>query len=228
MKILHISDTHGRHMELNLVPADVLCFTGDESNSRVPHLNHTEFLAFVAWLATKRHLYKHVIFVAGNHSSFMFHNQKEATEILESIGVIVLNKTSVVIDGLKFYGDPITPTFGDWCYTTSRSKLNKHWELIPVDTDVLLTHGPPLGILDLTENRDYSLQQCGDSALLKRIKKLPNLKAHLFGHIHDFKTCRNAGILQREGITFSNASAVEDGKINLGIKHHGNNIEIWN
>ena len=67
MKILHISDTHGRHRELELKEADVLCFTGDESNYRDPYKNHGEFSDFFNWMEDIRYLYKRVLFVPGNH-----------------------------------------------------------------------------------------------------------------------------------------------------------------
>ena len=146
--------------------------------------------------------------------------------MFKDIGVDFLNKDEVVIDGVKFYGDPITPTFGDWCYMTARNKTVKHWELTPQDVNVLLTHGPAKGILDLTEDFNHLLKMCGDGALGKRIKQLPELKVHLFGHVHSSKECKNNGILIRDGIQFSNASAVVDGKFDLGIVHHGNIIEL--
>lgn len=226
MKILHISDTHGKHREINLKEADVLCFTGDESNYRDPYRNHGEFIDFFNWLEEIRPLYKRILFIPGNHSSYCFHNERDAREMFKKIHVDFLNKNEVYIEGVKFYGDPTTPTFGDWCYMTAREKIKKHWDLIPEDVEVLLTHGPAKGYLDLAEDFQHNLKMCGDGALGKRIKKLPHLKAHLYGHIHQNKDCRNNGILFANNIIHSNASAVIDGKFDMGIVYHGNIIEI--
>lgn len=226
MKILHISDTHGHHRKLKLQEADILVYTGDESNQRSQFLNHTEFIDFFNWLSEVRGNFKRVLFVPGNHSTWIYHNEKEARRLFKSIDVDFLNKDEVVIDGIKFYGDPIMPRFGDWCYMTDRAKTVRHWDLIPTDVDVLLTHTPPKGVLDLSEDRYHSIEMCGDSALYKKILKLPNLKLHCFGHIHHNHGIRNNGILNLDGVLFSNATAVIEGKFDLGIVYHGNIIEL--
>ena len=226
MKLLHITDTHTYHNQLKLQDADVLCFTGDATNYRDPHLNHKEFRDFYEWLTSIRNKYKRIIVIGGNHDSFLFHNEKEVKKLFKNIDVDYLHDSSVVIDGVEFYGSPWSPTFGDWCFMQNRNTLNRRWELIPQSTQVLLTHTPPKGILDLTLNRDGLLERCGCNALLKTVYKLPNLKAHLYGHLHSSRDVDNVGILDREGIQFSNASAVLDGQFNYGIQHHGNIIEI--
>lgn len=224
MRILHISDTHGFHRGLNLEEADVLCFTGDESNYRNVYRNHNEFLDFYEWLSSIRNKYKHVVFIAGNHSSWVFNNEKEARKLFKEINVHYLNDESVVLDGIEFYGSPWSPTFGDWCFMQKRETLNRRWELIPPTTEVLLTHTPPKNILDLTEDRYLEAVGCG--ALRKQIDKLPHLKAHLFGHIHDLNRIENNGVFVKNKIQFSNASCVKDREFDKGIIHHGNIIKI--
>lgn len=227
MKILHISDTHGKHlgMELDLEGVDVLVHTGDESNYRQPVLNEAEFYDFVEWYGNLP--IKDKIFVAGNHSSYVFHNKRQAEKVLFDAGIIYLNKEDVIIDGVKFYGDPMSPTFGDWCFMADRSKLNKHWGMIPDDTNVLLTHTPPKGKLDLSIDLNHELGMRGCSALNKRIKQLEHLKVHCYGHLHGGNDVQNNGILLQDGIIFSNATAVIDGKFDLGaVYKKGNLIEI--
>lgn len=226
MKILHISDTHGQHGKLILQNADVLCITGDESNNRSPHINHKEFLDFYSWLKRIRGKFKHVIMIPGNHSSWIFHNEGEAKQMLKEIDVYLLIGEEIVLDGIKFYGEPIVPTFGEWVYMTARHKLNKYWELIPEDVDVLLTHTPPKGILDLSFKRNHDIEMCGCGALNKKVKKLKQLKAHLFGHIHNNKRIENTGLLQRGNVVFSNATAITDGEIEKGVTFHGSLVNI--
>lgn len=93
----------------------------------------------------------------------------------------------------------------------SREKLGRIWNDIPEGTNVVVTHGPPKRILDLSENRQYELEYCGDSALGKRIEAVKPL-IHMFGHVHTFKDIPNNSILYRNGTYYSNGSVVEDGK----------------
>lgn len=227
MKILHISDTHGRHkdMQLDLSNVDVLVHTGDATNYRQHWMNEFEFYDFVGWYSSLP--IKDKIYVAGNHDSYIYHNKRLAEKALFDAGIIYLNKEDVVIDGVKFYGDPISPTFGDWCFMADRSKLHKHWGMIPNDTNVLLTHTPAKGKLDLSIDLNHDLGMRGCNALNKKIKQLEHLKVHCYGHLHDGNDVQNNGVLLQDGVIFSNATAVIDGRFNLGAVHNkGNLIEI--
>lgn len=219
-KILHLTDTHNFYNELEYnKDVDIVVHTGDAEC----HYKE-EFEAFLEWYSA--YPVEHKIYVAGNHDIFIEQNEKYCKAFFESSGVHYLQKSSVTINGLKFYGDPICPRFGNWAFMTDRSKMDSHWEKIPKDVNVLLTHTPPKGILDLTENRGYELEMCGCSALEKRVKKYQHLKLHCFGHIHNFKHVINTGLKMRDGIIFSNAASVEDGRFDKGIIHHGNIIEL--
>ena len=90
--------------------------------------------------------------------------------------------------------------FYDWAFNLPRGKaLAKVWAKIPDDTDVLITHGPPYGILDKTERGEH----CGCQDLLERIKVI-QLKLHIFGHIHE-----GYGMFQDESTTFVNGSVCD-------------------
>lgn len=225
MKILHISDTHGYHRGLKLEPADVLCFTGDESNYYDLARNKDEFLDFYNWLGEVRSMFKYVVYIAGNHSSFVYHNSGEVRRMFRKINVYILEDESLTLDGVNFWGSPWVPKYGNWYYMTDRNKLARKWDNIPLTTDVLMTHTPPKYVLDLTETRCRELEVTGCSALAKRIEDL-NIKAHLFGHIHNFKRIENSAILIKNETIFSNATAVEDLKFEEGIKNHGNIIQL--
>lgn len=227
MEILHISDTHGRHldMRLDLEGVDVLVHTGDATNYRQQWLNEEEFYNFIDWYGSLP--IKNKIYVAGNHDSFIYHNKKLAEDALSKAGIIYLNKESVTIDGVKFYGDPTSPTFGDWCFMADRGKIYKHWDLIPLDTNVLLTHSPAKGKLDLSVDVDHILGMRGCSSLNRKLKDLTQLKLHCFGHLHSSRDVENNGVLLQDGIIFSNAAAVIDGKFDLGaVYNKGNLIKI--
>ena len=92
---------------------------------------------------------------------------------------IYLEDSGVVIDGLKFWGSPWTPEFFDWAFNARRGlQLFDKWQKIPLDTDVLITHGPPAGILDLVVTRQGEAQ-VGCNDLLRRIHELKKLKQEL-------------------------------------------------
>ena len=222
IKILHITDTHNYYDTMGYNSnVDVVVHTGDAQC-------HTsiEFYKFIEWY--KNYPVENKIYVAGNHDTFIEKNESLCKEIFKDSGIIYLNKNSIIINGLKFYGEPLSPRFGTWSFMADRSKMNKHWEYIPKDVDVLLTHTPPKGILDLTENYDRSLEMCGCSALQKRIFKnnYANLKLHAFGHIHNGHGIINTGLRTINNIIFSNATAVTDGEFSKGITYFGNIIEI--
>jgi Icc-related predicted phosphoesterase len=85
------------------------------------------------------------------------------------------------LEGLKFYGSPYQPEFCNWAFNLPRGpQLARKWAKIPDDTDVLITHGPPGGILDRVAGGE--LVGCND--LRKRVKEI-NPKLHVFGHIHE-------------------------------------------
>ena len=140
-------------------------------------------------------------------------------------GIIYLQDSEVIIEGFKFYGSPYTPAFNDWYFMKKRDKLHEIWQKIPEDTNVLITHGPPKGMLDLSEDRDGKLEICGDKALFKRVMIIKP-KYHLFGHVHSTREICNTGLREVDGIVFSNASAVTDACFDKGITFHGNIITI--
>jgi len=108
-----------------------------------------------------------------------------------------------------------------------KGRLSPLWEQIPSDTDFLITHGPPKGILDLSFSPDKNLEYCGDQELMNRIMQL-NIKHHCFGHIHKSKGCLNAGSRTLMGLNtqFHNASCVIDGKFNQGLSSFGITIDL--
>lgn len=214
MKIYHIGCTHQVHDKLSIPEdTDILIHTGDWSNSRDITYNSEEFFKFRAWVEKKLSHIPYKLFVPGNHSVFEYHNESLARTLFKEIGVHFLVDKAVEIEGIKFYGSPFVPRMGDWVYMAERGKLHKRWSNIPIDTDVLITHGPPKGMLDLTEQYDHTLTQEGDQALKTIIKKnLHKLKLHMFSHIHSNSAVTNNGVLFREGVFYSNASVVKDGQ----------------
>jgi len=229
MKILHISDTHGFHAKFpdeRFKDVDVVVHSGDCSNYFDPYRNYHEVLDFIEWY--KKVPVKHKIYVAGNHDTSI-ERRKVTPEDFKAAGIIYLENQSTIIDGVKFYGTPITPTFGQWAFMKAREKTHLVWEAIPDDTNVLIVHGPPKGIRDLSYDRQGKLEFCGDNALLKKCISLQNtLKFVCFGHIHNMDGVYNQGVstFSMTQTVFSNAACVDDGKFDRGLTSFGNLLEV--
>ena len=189
MKIVVISDTHGLHRRVSLPKGDVLVHCGDFCNSGTLR----EVVAFDNWLGEQD--FQHKIVVAGNHDRVFEIDNKQAKEALTNC--TYLQDSSVVIDGVKFYGSPWQPAFFNWAFNLPRGeKLKEKWDVIEQDTDVLITHGPAHGHLDYVP-RDASV---GCEELSKAIKRIKP-KLHLCGHIH----C-GYGVHKEEDTVYVNAS----------------------
>jgi Icc-related predicted phosphoesterase len=224
MKLFHISDTHGLHAQVKIPEGtDIIVHSGDASNNRDPFANLPEFGRFVVWFEALP--VEHKIYVPGNHDMALARGLITESE-LRSRGITVLNEAETEIKGLRFFGSPWVPRYGDWAYMVNRDKLHERWQHIPEDVDVLITHGPPFGILDATYGTDHKYELVGCRALRKRVEVI-NPKYMLFGHVHDCKDIPNAGTRTVAGLRtlFSNGACCMDGKYDT-ITSNGNLIDI--
>lgn len=225
MLIWHFSDSHGFHDSL-IIPSnvDLVIFSGDESNSSSPAINEFEARKFLDWYSKLPIKYK--VFVAGNHSTAIAKGLITKKDF-DNLGIIYLENESVTIEGLKIYGSPFTPTFGNWAFMKARDKLFTIWEDIPQDTDIIVIHGPPRTILDLSYNRSNELEFCGCRSLYNRVRFI-NPRFCMFGHIHNTQDVMNAGTRTIVGsrTVYSNGAVMTDAKFDLGPTSHGNLFEI--
>ena len=195
LRFVAISDTHCRHRNLKLPKGDVLLHAGDISYRG----ERREIEDFLDWFGKLP--YAHKIFIAGNHD-FFFEREKAAT-IKKMIpdSVNYLKDEEIIIDGVKIWGSPYTPWFFKWAFNKRRGEpLATHWKNIPADADIILTHGPVHGILDMVINE----QHAGDKDLLKVLLEIKP-KVHVCGHIHE-----SYGIVKRHGIKFINACVLNE------------------
>ncbi|WP_428741856.1 metallophosphatase domain-containing protein [Tenacibaculum sp.] len=191
MKIVFISDTHGRHEDVKLPQGNVLIHAGDVSRTG----KSVEVEAFLKWYSNQPHKYK--ILIAGNHDWYFESNSKIMIDSRMPDNIIYLNDSGCEIEGVRFWGSPIQPEFGNWAFNRKRGEdIKAHWDLIPLKTDVLITHGPPFGILDKTMRNDL----VGCEELLKKVNQIKP-KIHVFGHIHEAY-----GVVEKNGVKFINAS----------------------
>jgi Icc-related predicted phosphoesterase len=177
LKIHFISDTHTRHSDLQLPGGDVLVHCGDFMGGGS---DLSEVIDFLDWLSDQD--YKHKVFIAGNHDSLFEENPKAIKMIISDYPKITyLQDSEVIIDGIKFYGTPWTPEFCNWSFAyDTESEADLIFNKIPKDTDILLTHGPAFGFLDVVEGQNTHL---GCVSLCNHIDRIKP-KVHACGHIH--------------------------------------------
>lgn len=193
MTLTLISDTHFRHNQLELAGGDMLIHAGDLCGRGT----EGEALAFLRWFGEQPYTYK--IFIAGNHDWFFEKSSKMEIDKIIPANIHYLNDSGVEIEGLKIWGSPVQPAFLDWAFNRKKgAEINKHWKLIPKDTNILITHGPPFGILD----RTTSNYNAGCEMLLKKVNQIEP-KLHVFGHIHE-----GYGMVEKGKTIFANASSV--------------------
>ena len=95
-------------------------------------------------------------------------------------GCTYLEDSSVEICGYKIYGSPWQPEFCDWAFNLPRGEeLRKRWAAIPIDTDILLVHGPPAGHVDMTSRSGH----VGCEDLLEAIHQRC-ISTVVSGHLH--------------------------------------------
>ena len=226
IRIWHISDTHSYHGYLKMPKnVDIVIHSGDAGNARDQYRSEPEIRNFAIWYANLPIMYK--VYIAGNHDSSLENNFIDK-KYFDKLNIDYLFNDSIDVMGLKIWGSPYTPQFGNWSFMKNRAKIGRVWDTIPDDTDILVTHGPPKGILDVSEDRNRQIEFCGDSALNKRILKL-NCKLICFGHIHNMDDIKNAGVFIPSNTTtiYSNGSCVTDGKFGkIDTMSNGNLFEV--
>lgn len=205
MRITHISDTHNKHNQLNgLLPGgDLLIHSGDISSLG----RQSEVERFIKWFGKQDYTYK--VFIAGNHDMTFdreillrdklahFEGKTDYdTEcakgkpdwLVELLGnlpdnVYYLENSSIKLEGINIWGSPITPSFGyGWAFNKDRGyDTNEVWNEIPIDTDIVITHGPIYGYCDRTNRGELNV---GCEQLYHRLNEVkPQL--HFSGHIHE-------------------------------------------
>jgi len=196
-KIICFSDSHGWHHNKKLSnwfennPADILLFAGDY---QVNDQDTGE--DFIEWIAELP--YKHKIIVPGNHDG-NFNTVREKCKNYNNIHFIVHD--SIEIEGIKFFGSAYSRIFGQWWFMESEDVLEYLYNKIPNDTEILVTHTPPFGKLDLTTQG----VNAGSTSLNDRILELSKLKYNIFGHIHE-----GCGSIAKNGIKYINCSVVNE------------------
>jgi predicted phosphodiesterase len=203
-------------MLYELPKGDVLIHAGDISN-RGGEKDVTEFIHWfqnIEGFDTK-------IFISGNHDHCFEqvnkpHHKRDydwlrnlmSPENLDQSDVVYLEDSELTIEypefsrPIKFYGSPWQPEFYNWAFNLPRlgTELQEKWNMIPENTDILITHGPPNGYGDLVNNWRQPNTHVGCECLINRIGEI-NPLVNVFGHIHE-----GYGVYDNGKTTFVNAS----------------------
>lgn len=216
VKLVCISDTHGDHDAVDLPAGDVLIHAGDIT----AHGTELDLLRFLDWFGSRD--VEHRLFVAGNHDTFLEQHPERTARLAREAGVTWLNDSGCRAAGIEFWGSPITPRFLDWSFMREPgADIERHWARIPAETQVLITHGPPHGILDGVERLNGTSDKTGCPSLLTHLDRI-RPAVHLFGHIHE-----GYGRVVRNGIEHLNISTMDreyriaNAPVIIAIEHHG-------
>jgi Icc-related predicted phosphoesterase len=189
LSLVLLSDSHELHREIDVPCGDILIHAGDftmfgRSLSAIEDFN--------AWLGEMPHRIK--IVVPGNHEYFLEADQSR--RLLISNAIVLINE-GVEVEGLRIWGSPATPLYGGAFGLSSSEEQRRLYAHMPATTNVLITHGPPHGILDVAPG---SRIHSGSAELLEAVQRIrPRL--HVFGHVHGAY-----GIFETEHTTFVNAA----------------------
>jgi predicted phosphodiesterase len=214
-RITVLSDTHTRHglIPLTDLPGgDLLIHAGDIMNSGY---NRNDIWDFGYWFQSLKQ-YEDKVFIAGNHDRMFQNHPEDVKGWLDKFGdIIYLQDDDLVLYGdgpngdmpennIRIYGLPHTPEFYSWAFNVPRNshEMQEIMNNIPDNTDILVTHGPPYGILDTISPRSY--QALGCEVLRDRVKQV-RPKLHIFGHIHGGR-----GVEYIDGTLFINASVLNE------------------
>jgi Icc-related predicted phosphoesterase len=187
LKIVCLSDSHCRLRKISVPDGDLLLHAGDLTFKG----DHQEIHQELRELGRIAKNFKYgCVFVAGNHDWLAERDPGLMRQMAIDEGLIYLDHSSIQIEGLNIFGSAYTPEFCNWAFNVPRGQsLAKKWARIPDDTNILITHGPAMGILDVVERFDpkvcnYYLEHVGCADLNSRIQDLKELQLHIFGHLH--------------------------------------------
>ncbi len=173
------------HSRLAWPEGDILVHAGDFTMLGKPD----KIAEFGNWLRDS--VFNAAIIVAGNHDIlFQKEPQKARKLLLKHDKIHYLEDGGCTIDGISFYGSPWQPEFSHgWAFTlATEEELSNKWRRVPSNVQILVTHGPPAGILDFTVDGRHA----GSTSLLTEIIQRVKPRLHLFGHIHEgYGICDN-------------------------------------
>ena len=205
-RITTISDTHSKHKSITpfLPGGDILIHAGDLTSMGYKY----EIEEFCKWFDSIDN-YDLKVFIAGNHDYGFEERVDETMEIVNSYKTINYLQDDWVgfqkgdLREIRIWGSPWQPEFHNWAFNLKRNskELEDKWNLISDDSDIVVTHGPAYGYVDMVYDRYDNL---GCEKLIQRIEQF-NPSIHICGHIHTGYGYRTNGKTH-----FINASVLDE------------------
>lgn len=196
MKFACVSDTHGKHWEIEVPPCDVFIHCGDYAKRNT----RAELLDFAKWMSNVKATKK--IYVPGNHDKLMLQDENQVSFENES-GARCLAPDIAIFDGFDFWGCPYLPVYANkvWPWARTAHEREDWWKQVPTVCDILVTHCPPLGILDNEPHR----RSKGCESIRAYVERFPP-RVHCFGHKHNAR-----GVVEIGSTKFINCAAMDRG-----------------
>lgn len=174
LRVVVVSDTHNQHQKLEVPDGDILIHCGDMTNrGSAPELQEVN-----AWFEELPH--RHKLVISGNMDKRWESQPSKSARAKFLPAVTYLEDEVIEIEGLRVYASPFTPKFCGVFQLDGQKEAEEKWSSIPEDLDILVTHGPPSGILDNVGRGIHA----GCPELLKRVQRVTP-QYHFFGHIHE-------------------------------------------
>ena len=181
LRIVTTSDTHMKHSTLSMPPGDILIVAGDFTCWKTTHDNCGTVLR---WLSEQTQ-YRHKVVIAGNHEVGIDETNPSETAAMfkREADTVYLQDSGFEAFGVKLYGSPWHPKrgclFRAEAFAKSTKQLEAVFARIPSDTDVLISHAPPYGVMDAE-----TAGHVGSASLLRNCKQRVKPIMHVFGHVH--------------------------------------------
>lgn len=202
MRLVLLADTHTFEADLagKIPDGDMLVHAGDLGRAG----DESELAVVAAWLRSLPH--RHKVVVPGNHDALFEDDPARARDLFD--GLVVLIDEAATVGGLRVYGSPWTPRYHSWSFMKERgAPMAAVWTKIPDDLDLLITHGPPKGVLDDASRYRGGTwagsELAGCEELARRVA-LVRPRVHAFGHVHG-----RQGVVERNGTRFVNCTTSE-------------------
>jgi len=229
--ICAISDTHGFHDQLDMGSGDLLIHAGDFTCRG----SREEVQEFADWI--KKLDFKEKLIIAGNHELSFDEERFEQRLVkfqskpsqLDSIkkncdpkifkdilcegvdNIHYLEHEGIRLFGYNIFGSPYIPPISDWAFMLNAKERREKWQQVPATTDILVTHTPPLGIMDGSHR--------GCESLLAELSRI-SPRLHIFGHVHESYGQHSLHHMSGETSTLINAAIVDE-------DYHVQNAPVW-
>jgi 3',5'-cyclic AMP phosphodiesterase CpdA len=204
MRLVILSDTHNDHRALDVPAGDVLIHAGDFTcYGRQEHAED-----FNAWLGELPHAHK--IVVNGNHEN----NAPWKAQVRGLLtNAVFLKDEGVRIPRIRkdgaacCEGDALTVYGTEFFWPMQPGHRNPSYDLIPKDTQVLVTHGPVQGFVDGGSGCPAMREKCEQLAISGQ-----QLRLVISGHVHSaYGRIQGTGVCR--GVEFVNAANCDNRKI---------------